>query len=456
MAKESAAREETGLRRLRPYPEYKDSGVEWLGRIPAQWEVKPLKRVFSISNGATPKSEVPAYWDGDIPWATPEDLGKSTSRVLAKTARCISQSGYQSCGTKLAPAGSLVLSTRAPIGHLAIADMPLCTNQGCRTLVFRHDDGRPYFYYQVYSSRPLLEGFGRGSTFKELSAEDLGVIPLCVPDRHEQETVAAFLDREAAKIDALVAKKERLIELLQEKRTALITQVVTKGLDPNVPLKDSRIEWLGEIPARWDVSRIKNISSFVTSGSRGWAEFYADEGPVFLRIGNLQAGSIELNTDDVQHVDPPRGAEAERIRASAGDLLVSITALIGAVAVVPNGLLLAYVNQHIALVRLSDRNANARYIGYCILSSMCQAQFASSLYGGTKDGLNLDDVRSLFVLLPPIEEQEQIVEFLDAHQAKTRKAIEMIRNAVSLLKEYRSALISAAVTGKIDVRGEVP
>src|SRR6516162_2142803 len=130
-----------------------------------------------------------------------------------------------------------------------------------------------------------------------------------------------------ARIDALAAKKEQLIALLQEKRTALVTRAVTKGLDPNASMKDSGVDWLGKIPAHWQLKRVKNLSSFVTSGSRGWAEHYTDEGPLFLRIGNLKAGKIDLDFSAVQHVSPRQGVEGERTRVYGGDLVISITAL---------------------------------------------------------------------------------------------------------------------------------
>lgn len=245
--------------RFKPYPEYKDSGVEWLGEIPEGWTAKRLKRVFKVVNGSTPASGEPAYWDGDIPWVTPEDLGDLNGTTILVTRRNITDAGYRSCGTTLVPAGSLVLSTRAPIGHLAIAGVDLCTNQGCRSLVFRKADCHSYYFYEVSSARSELESLGQGSTFRELAKGMLEAVELAVPPEPEQRAIAAFLDRETARIDGLVAKKERLIELLQEKRTALITRAVTKGLDPTVPMKDSGVEWLGEIPAHWEVKKVKRL-----------------------------------------------------------------------------------------------------------------------------------------------------------------------------------------------------
>src|SRR5690606_36565646 len=157
------------LRRFKPYPAYKDSGVEWLGEIPAHWDVKRLKRVFRVVNGSTPASGEPVFWDGEIPWVTPEDLGDLNDRTISQTRRNITEAGYRSCGTTLVPAGSLVLSTRAPIGHLALAGVDICTNQGCRSLVFRNTSSRDFFFYELLAVRPELESLGQGSTFRELA-----------------------------------------------------------------------------------------------------------------------------------------------------------------------------------------------------------------------------------------------------------------------------------------------
>ena len=208
--------------KFKPYPKYKDSGVEWLGKIPAHWKVKRVKRLFKVVNGSTPKSEEPSYWDGDIPWVTPDDLGELNSKELLEPRRFITEEGYQSCGTAMVPRGSIILSTRAPIGHLAIAGVNLCTNQGCRSLVFRKNHDQHFFYYLLFAAHSELESWGQGSTFKELSKSNLEYISLVEPPLDEQQAITSFLDREIAKIDALISKKEKLIELLKEKRTCLL------------------------------------------------------------------------------------------------------------------------------------------------------------------------------------------------------------------------------------------
>jgi len=216
---------------LDPIVPMKDSGIEWLGKIPAHWEVKRLKRSFRVINGSTPASGESTYWDGDIPWVTPEDLGDLTGVTIYTTRRRITETGYRSCGTTVVPADSLVLSTRAPIGHLAIAGVDLCTNQGCKSLVFRRSSPRKYWFFLILVARKELKSLGQGSTFRELSSSKLEALSITEPQPAEQRAIAAFLDRETAKIDTLVAKVRGAISSLKEYRTALISAAVIGKID---------------------------------------------------------------------------------------------------------------------------------------------------------------------------------------------------------------------------------
>jgi type I restriction enzyme S subunit len=226
---------------------------------------------------------------------------------------------------------------------------------------------------------------------------------------------------------------------------------VTKGLDPNAPTKGSGIPWPGATPAHWHAVRLKYVSTFVTSGSRGWAEHYSDDGSIFLRIGNLARDGIDLDLSDTQRVQPPLGAEGERTAVAAGDLLVSITADIGSVAIVPEDLGPAYVNQHLALVRLRS-DVSPRFVGYALRAHSLQGQFRLALYGGTKQGLGLDDVANLWIPLPPLPEQIRVATYLDDTAHRIDRVISKIREQIAKFHEYRTALISAAVTGKVDLR----
>ena len=445
--------EEARPRRFRPYPEYKDSGVEWLGRIPAHWESKALKRPFRVVNGSTPTSGESDNWDGDIPWVTPDDLGKMSHRVLNEPARYLTPKGYESCGTQMVRARSLVLSTRAPIGHLAIAGTSVCTNQGCRSLVFRHSGNETYFYFQLHAAKPVLEAAGRGSTFKELASEDLQSVDLSVPPLDEQRAIADFLDRETAKIDALVARKERLIELLQEKRTGLITRAVTRGLDPNVPMKDSGVEWLGEIPVHWDVKRLKHLVPGVTVGIVVTpSKYYVDDGIPCLRSLNVSRGTIDM--DNLVFINVSANELHQKSKIFAGDVVAVRTGQAGTAAVVPRELDGANCID-LLIVRRSEK-VLPQFVYYYLNSRAAISQATELSVGAIQAHYNTSTLAQLVVPKSPSDEQSRIVTHLDETTGEIDRLIARVRQAIDHLREFRTALISAAVTGKIDVREAAP
>ena len=212
---------------LDPCSKFKSSSIEWIGDVPEHWNILPLKQHYRIINGGTPSSTVDAYWDGDVNWITPDDLGKNLSKCIGDSRRTLSTEGLKNCGAQLAPANSIALSTRAPIGHVAVIVRESCTNQGCRTLVpderYTFSD---YLYYAIVSSRSVLESMGKGTTFMELSAGHLGSHMVPFPPPAEQRTIADFLDRKTEKIDDLIANIGTFIERLQEYRSAIIDAAV--------------------------------------------------------------------------------------------------------------------------------------------------------------------------------------------------------------------------------------
>ena len=213
---------------LDPYPKLKSSGVGWIGDVPEHWNILPLKRHYRVVNGGTPSSTEEAYWDGNVNWITPDDLGKNHSKCIERSRRTLSNEGLMNCGAQLVPTNSIVLSTRAPIGHVAVIGKESCTNQGCRALVpdERHVPS-DYLYYTLVSSRSVLKAAGKGTTFMELSADHLGSHVAPFPPFNEQRAIADFLDREAEKIDDLIANIETSIECLREYRSAIIDAAVT-------------------------------------------------------------------------------------------------------------------------------------------------------------------------------------------------------------------------------------
>jgi len=233
---------------LDPDVPLKPSGVEWLGDIPEHWEVRRLRTLARIINGATPSTQDSLNWDGDIGWLTPDDLGKLATRYVHKGSRSITLKGYESCGATLAPSGSLAISTRAPIGHIGILQHEACVNQGCRLLTPNNLVESTWLYFSLKAFNDELSSLGQGSTFTELSRDKLGDFAIALPPLPEQTAIVAHLDKLTSDIDAAIAHTRREIELLEEYRTRLIADVVTGRLDvreaaanlPDVNLDDLR------------------------------------------------------------------------------------------------------------------------------------------------------------------------------------------------------------------------
>ncbi|MCW7988232.1 hypothetical protein XF35_23780 [Streptomyces platensis subsp. clarensis] len=295
----------------------------------------------------------------------------------------------------------------------------------------------PGFYDYLYRSNPYvmeMTRLSRGiwSSRLRLYPDVFLSMAIPVPPLEEQRAIANYLDRETARIDTLIEEQQRLIEMLRERRQAII---------------DVAFSVLGE-----PCVQLRRYTRFLTSGSRGWADYYADEGERFVRIGNLPRASLDLR-GDVQFVDLPANVtEGSRTMLEAGDLLFSITAYLGSVAVVGGDWVGAYVSQHVALCRLEPEHVDSRFIGWFMLTTTGQDQLKEGAAGGAKMQLALDDIRGLRVPLASINEQRNIAASLDEQTAKIDTLIEETERFIDLSRERRSALITAAVTGQIDVR----
>jgi len=431
------------------YPEYKDSGIDWLGDVPAHWDVVPLKRSFQIVGGSTPKSDKSEYWDGSITWVSPADLSKLTSIYIDDSARKITEEGLASCGTTLVPSGSIVLSTRAPIGSLAIAAKSLCTNQGCKALVPNHGVGSLYFAYLLLAATDELNIRGRGTTFLELSSDELGAFKATVPSCEEQTTIATFLDHETGKIDSLIAEQEQLIALLAEKRQATISHAVTKGLNPDAPMKDSGVAWLGEVPRHWTVMQIRYFAEILrgkfTHRPRNDPAFYDGEYP-FVQTGDITSAERYITT--YKQTLNKRGADVSK-EFPKGTLVMAIAANIGDVAILDFP---AYFPDSIVGL-VPKQGVNLLFMFYLMLAM--KSPMIQNATISTQMNLNVDQISSLIAGCPPALEQVAIVSFLDNETSKIDALQAESEHAIDLLKERRSALIAAAVTGQIDVRGIV-
>jgi len=437
--------------RYRPYPTYGDCGVEWAPSIPNGWTAEKAKRLFqevvdrnhpherllSVTqmNGVLPREE------SDLRvWNPGDDL-----------------SGY-----KLVLPDDFVISLRSFQGGIEHCSCRGIISPAYTVLRPLADFNRGFFrhllksYPVVSALNSITTGIRQG---KNISYDDFAQLTCLLPPKDEQRTIAAFLDRETAKIDALVAKKERLIELLQEKRTALITHAVTKGLDPNVPMKDSGVEWLGQIPAHWECLALSRYTRSRCDGPFGSglkSEHYSARGVRVIRLQNI--GWAEFRDDDRAYIDPEYAHSLGDHTVKFGDILVAGLGderhPVGRACVAREGLGDAMVKADCFRFRLCSELVNPRFLAFQ-LSASAEAAAGSMATGATRSRMNLTATSARKVAIPPLAEQRSIVVHLNRTSMETDALLTRVEEAIDRLKEYRTALISAAVTGKIDVREEV-
>lgn len=447
-----------------PYPEYRQCGVGWTGRLPRHWEAAHLGRHVEIVNGGTPASGDEAAWDGQVTWLTPDDLGRNAAKSIATGRRKLTEHGVRSSSATVCPAASVVVSTRAPIGHLAVTSAPAATNQGCRTLVPSAEVESDFVYYALLASRDQLEALGKGSTFMELAPPDLGEHRIPVPPLSEQHSIVSFLDRETARIDELISKQESLIERLEEYRAALVTRTVTRGLPPDAAeaagldsapsFKDSGVEWLGSVPSHWSIARLKWSTAFWINGVWGEEPDGTDD-LLCVRVADFDRRSSRVSLDAPTYRQISRSQRGGRL-LQPGDLLLEksgggIKQLVGCVVRYEHDLP-AVCSNFVGRVVLAE-DADPAFWTY-----VHQALYAGRLnYPAIKQttGIQNLDASAYFdlpVAYPPFEEQQAIAEYLDAQSARVDALRAKAEDSIERLREYRLALVSAAVTGKIDVR----
>lgn len=480
------------------YPQYKDSGVAWLGEVPEHWEVRRLKYLASINDSALPEST-----DADFEFSY-IDIG-SVNLVDGITAtESMAFENAPSRARRVVQAGDIIVSTVRTYLR-AIASIPqseetLIVSTGFAVIRPRRIESK-FLNYALKESSFVENVVSRsvGVSYPAVNASEIGDIKILAPSETEQIAIANFLDSETGRIDTLVAKKRKLMELLKEKRSALISRTVTCGLPaeaarevglttgnsaiqerpgqydgmgdfnrpkteankfaptsdpaPSQAFKDSGVEWLGKIPVDWVVTNLGFASIKIGSGKTptGGAETYESDGVMFLRSQNVYDEGLRL--DDVVFIAEEVDVEMSSSRVFSNDVLLNITgASIGRTSIVPAEFPPANVNQHVCIIRLKNK-VDSHYIAWVMKSSSVKAQIENAQTGAAREGLNFSQISKIKLALPPIAEQTAIATYIDRETTKIDRLMEKVETAIARLQEYRGALITAAVTGKIDVRG---
>ena len=376
-----------------------------------------LGDICSIVSGTTPKSNRPEYWDGDINWVTPAELNDD-SDVIYESQRKITEQAVQDSSLKPFPAGTVLLSSRAPIGKVAIAGVEMYCNQGFKNLICSNRIYNRYLYHFLKNSTEYLNSLGRGATFKEISKSIVENIEIPLPSLDEQRRIVALLD----KVSDLIAKRREQLDKLDELVKARFVEMFGD------PVSN---------PHQYPINQLSEYIEFLTSGSRGWSQYFSDDGEYFITIKNVKNCSISL--EDVQYIKPPDNAEAVRTRVKNGDLLISITADLGRTGVVTKEIADhgAYINQHLTCIRLNREKLNPLYVAYYMESPAGKMQFNAKNQAGVKAGLNFNAINSLKLVVPPLEKQGLFVEFV----SQTDKSKLTIQQSLDKLEVLKKALM---------------
>ncbi len=427
------------------YPEYKDSGVDWLGEVPSHWHVTLLKRGYEVVLGKMLQPEAKREDDELLPYlraANIQAMGVDTDDVKRMWF------SVEEKKSLLLRRGDLLVSEGGDVGRSAIWNFDgecYFQNSINRIRSVAGNDTRfLYFWMNAIKNKGYIDVLCNKSTIAHFTAEKVAAVPLPIPPKHEQTQIARFLDHETARIDALIEEQQRLIELLKEKRQAVISHAVTKGLDPTVPMKLSGVEWLGEVPAHWTVRKV-SVDFLASKGPRGalltkeYCHENAGEYPVYS--GQTENGGI---LGEIADFDIDLGAEGAILSTTVGAKAMSVMHISGRIS----------LSQNCMIIRPLSSDVKVRFFFYHFqpLFSLERRMIPDHM----QPSFRMEDLYSFRVAVPPVSEQNQIAEYLDDAVNRFDELIGEGDNGIALLQERRSALISAAVTGKIDVRGWQP
>ncbi|UBV19665.1 restriction endonuclease subunit S [Mycolicibacterium fortuitum] len=433
------------------YAEYRETDVDWLGPTPSSWSIERMSWLFNdISSGTTPESGNRDFYDGDINWVT---TGELRERGISQTDKRVTPSALATYSAlKMYPAGALIIAMYgATIGRLGWLDAPACTNQACCVFANPKRVSTRFAYYALSAAREHLILLASGGGQPNINQDKLRSLRIAVPSSREQVTIAQFLDDETAKIDALIAKQEQLIATLREDRTATITQAVTEGLDPLVGRKDSGANLVPAIPTSWSCANLKRLlREPMTYGANAAADDDNPDNPRFVRITDIDAGG-DLRSETFRSLPPDIAAP---YLLDDGDLLFARSGgTVGKTFLYRSSWGTCCFAGYLVRARVNRDVLSPHFLSYYAASEPYWQYISMAQIQATIQNVSAEKYGSLPVPIPPLDEQRRIVTHLDRQCRDFDALIAKATDLVSTLVEYRSALITDAVTGKIDVRG---
>ena len=405
------------------YEEYKDSGIEWLGEVPSHWTVCKVKHKYSFKTGATPSSGKKEFYDGEIKWANISDINGG---IIHDTVKHITDEAVRSCSMTISPKGSPLYSFKLSVGQVAFCGDDMCTNEAIATFESNTQNLR-YLYY--IAPQFIIHNANRNIYNAPLLNQDLIKNALIVlPPIEEQLAIASYLDEKCGKINGAIDVQKKKIDLLNELKQTIITNAVTKGLNPDAPMKDSGVEWIGEIPEHWKIKRTRFLC-------------------------NIQTGDKDTvnREDDGLYPFYVRSPKVERINTYSFDGEAVLMAGDGVGA----GKVFHYANGkfdcHQRVYNLHNfKDVSGLFFYYYILNKF-RYIIEEGAAKNTVDSVRLNMIQDFWMTIPPVSEQQNIVKYIDGEISKIDAQISKANRRIELLNELKQSIITEAVTGKIKV-----
>jgi type I restriction enzyme S subunit len=420
---------------MTPYLEYKDSGVEWIEKVPIHWNKLQVKHVFNLGRGRVISTEE-VQPEGLYPVYSSQTMNDGCLGYIDSFDFDCDQITWTTDG---ANAGTIFLRS----------GKHNCTNV-CGTLQPKNNDLS--LKYAMYYLSHVTQFYKRPDTNgAKIMNGEMAAILFLLPTDTEQKKIASFLEHEVTKIDTLIAEQEKFIELLKEKRQAAVSHAVTKGIELNVKMKESGVEWFSQIPEHWQVTKLKYATSNIKAGPFGSAitkDMYTTSG--YRVYGQEQVIPSDFSVGDY-YIDENKFQELKQYEVRPLDLLISCVGTFGKIAVVPENIEAGIINPRLIRLRVNDK-VEPHFLLENLRSKVVFEQLSSATRGGTMDTITIGTLSQVLIAIPPLVEQIAIIQEIEANNKKFDVLISESKRAIEILQERRSALITAAVTGQIDVR----
>lgn len=432
---------------MEKYQQYVNSGFEWIGDIPVQWNNLRLRFVCEFRNGYTPSKANPEFWeDGTIPWYRMEDI-RDSGRKLEEAKQYVTKDAIKGGG--LFEAGSFILATTATIGEHAVLIVDSLANQQFTNLKIRKSLSnrllRDYFFYYLFVIDDYCKATTKTSTFPAVSMELLKNCHVVFPLVQEQQVIVDYLDKKCSEIDNVISAQQKRIALLQELKQSVITHAVTKGLNPNVEMKDSGVEWIGKIPASWDVVHLKRIlRERMQYGANEPAESDDTTYPRYIRITDITANG-ELRPETFKSLEP---SKAKDYLLDKGDVLFARSGATVGKTFLFNADIKACYAGYLIKASCDKRRMLPEYLYYYTQSGAYECWKNSVFIQSTIQNIGADKYQMMYIPVPSKDEQKQIVEYTMRKSQIFDAAISKAQHQVELLQEYKQSLITEVVTGK--------